>query len=81
MESMILDNLKLRCYRNLAHVDVTWSGHFNVIYGQNAQGKTNLLEALYYLAQLWPQVNRPDRAAQANKLLKSRYAGSPWADK
>lgn len=49
---MILDNLKLRCYRNLVGIDLAWNKHFNVIYGQNAQGKTNLLEAIYLLSHL-----------------------------
>jgi DNA replication and repair protein RecF len=49
---MILNNLKLRSYRNLENVDLAWNEHFNVIYGQNAQGKTNLLEAVYLLGHL-----------------------------
>jgi DNA replication and repair protein RecF len=49
---MVLDNLKLRCYRNLAGLDLAWNKHFNVICGQNAQGKTNLLEAIYLLGHL-----------------------------
>lgn len=49
---MILDNLKLLYYRNLGNLDLAWNEHFNVIYGQNAQGKTNLLEAIYLLGHL-----------------------------
>ena len=49
---MILNNLKLRSYRNLAAVDIAWNEHFNVIYGHNGQGKTNLLEAIYLLSHL-----------------------------
>ncbi len=49
---MILNNLKLRCYRNLTDIDVSWHEQFNVIYGQNAQGKTNLLESIYLLGHL-----------------------------
>lgn len=49
---MILDTLKLRFYRNLGSLDITWNKHFNVIYGENAQGKTNLLEAIYLLSHL-----------------------------
>ena len=65
MGSMILDNLKLRCYRNLADLDVSWNGHFNVIYGQNAQGKTNLLEAIYLLGHL-----KSFRGARGHELIK-----------
>jgi DNA replication and repair protein RecF len=49
---MILNNLKLRCYRNLEELNLAWNEHFNVIYGHNAQGKTNLLEAVYLLGHL-----------------------------
>jgi tetratricopeptide (TPR) repeat protein len=38
-------------------------------------------EALYYLSQLWTQVGRSDRGVAAQTLLKSRYAGSVWANK
>jgi tetratricopeptide (TPR) repeat protein len=36
-------------------------------------------EALYYLTQLWPQVDQPARAVEARQLLQERYAGSVWA--
>lgn len=49
---MVLDKLQLRSYRNLGNIDLTWNKHFNVICGQNAQGKTNLLEAVYLLGHL-----------------------------
>jgi len=49
---MILQNLKLQRYRNLERVDISWSEHFNVIHGRNAQGKTNLLESIYLLSHL-----------------------------
>ena len=44
---MILEKLKLHSYRNLTGLEIAWNEHFNVIYGLNAQGKTNLLEAIY----------------------------------
>ena len=36
-----------RCYESL---DLELSKHLNIVYGKNAQGKTNLLEAVYYCA-------------------------------
>lgn len=36
-----------RCYEDL---DVELSPNINIVYGKNAQGKTNLLEAVYYCA-------------------------------
>ena len=36
-------------------------------------------EALYYLGELWPRVNNPDRGVEARNLLKSRYGTTGWA--
>ncbi|WP_461214678.1 DNA replication/repair protein RecF [Lacticaseibacillus sp. GG6-2] len=47
---MRLTHLTLRNYRNYAKVDVDFSPQINVLIGENAQGKTNLLEAVYVLA-------------------------------
>ncbi len=41
---------QVRSFRNLAHVDADFGERFNVVSGDNGQGKTNLLEALYVLA-------------------------------
>ncbi len=49
---MFLKKLVLRRYRNLEEIDLDWSGGFNILWGQNAQGKTNLLEAIYLLGHL-----------------------------
>ncbi len=36
-------------------------------------------EALYYLSDLWGQVNRSDRANRTRGLLEKQYAGTRWA--
>jgi DNA replication and repair protein RecF len=36
--------------RNIESLDVNFKKQLNVIYGENAQGKTSVLEAIYYLA-------------------------------
>jgi tetratricopeptide (TPR) repeat protein len=38
-------------------------------------------EALYNLAKLWQALKRPDRATEADQVLKSRYKNSAWARK
>ncbi|HEY6460307.1 MAG TPA: DNA replication and repair protein RecF, partial [Polyangiaceae bacterium] len=43
-------SLSVRCFRNLAAVDLVLGPRFNVLSGDNGQGKTNLLEAVYVLA-------------------------------
>ncbi|MBX3204562.1 MAG: DNA replication and repair protein RecF [Labilithrix sp.] len=45
-----VDEVRVRSFRNLASVDVELGERFNVIAGDNGQGKTNLLEAVYVLA-------------------------------
>lgn len=47
---MNLKELKLRHFRNYSDVEVTFSPSINVLLGNNAQGKTNMLEAIYVLA-------------------------------
>lgn len=42
----------LRGFRNLADVDLAPGPRFNVLSGDNGQGKSNLLEAIYYLGAL-----------------------------
>lgn len=47
---MKLKELKLRNFRNYSDVEVVFSPSINVLLGNNAQGKTNMLEAVYVLA-------------------------------
>ncbi len=47
---MRLTHLTLRNYRSYAKVDTDFSPQINVLIGENAQGKTNLLESVYVLA-------------------------------
>jgi DNA replication and repair protein RecF len=42
--------LRVHCFRNYAEATVRFGPGLNVIHGQNAQGKTNLLEAIATLA-------------------------------
>jgi len=39
-----------QAFRNLAAEDVTFHDQVNIVVGRNGQGKTNLLEAIYFLA-------------------------------
>ena len=47
---MRVDTLRLEGFRNYTAADMCFDGAINVISGKNAQGKTNLLEAVYLLA-------------------------------
>lgn len=46
---MILKRLFLKNFRNYQEAEVYLSPHLNVFHGANAQGKTNLLESIYFL--------------------------------
>lgn len=48
-ENLWLRNLKAVHFRNYAQLTLAFNARLNVIVGRNAQGKTNLLEAIYYL--------------------------------
>jgi DNA replication and repair protein RecF len=47
-----LAHLKLRDFRNYARLDHDFAPGFHLLLGDNAQGKTNILEAIYLLATL-----------------------------
>lgn len=47
---MYLKNINLKNYRNYSNMKVSFNKGINIIYGNNAQGKTNLLESIYVLA-------------------------------
>ena len=49
---MHLAHLRLRDFRNYARLDVDFSPGFHLLLGDNAQGKTNILEAVYLMATL-----------------------------
>lgn len=44
---MIVESVELKDYRNYEFLDMKFNEHVNIIYGDNAQGKTNILESLY----------------------------------
>ena len=47
---MYIKKLKLVHYRNYDQLDLTFTDGINLIIGENAQGKTNMMEAIYLLA-------------------------------
>ncbi len=49
---MHLAHLRLRDFRNYARLDIGFSPGFHLLLGDNAQGKTNILEAIYLIATL-----------------------------
>lgn len=49
---MTLASLYLHDFRNYAHLELSLTPGVSLFFGKNAQGKTNLLEACYYLSTL-----------------------------
>jgi len=49
---MKLKCLKLKNYRNCENIEIEFCDFKNLIIGKNAQGKTNILESIYFLSNL-----------------------------
>jgi DNA replication and repair protein RecF len=47
---MVVKSVDLMDYRNIELLNMEFDEHVNIIYGDNAQGKTNILESLYVCA-------------------------------
>ena len=69
---MRLDALTLYDFRNYAHLEAKFVPGVNLILGENAQGKTNLLEAVAYLS-----TGRSFRTARPQELVRF---GADFAD-
>lgn len=65
-----LRTLAVRDFRNLAHLDLALPAEGLVVIGENGQGKTNLLEAIYYL-----EILRSVRGARDQDLVRFGAAG------
>lgn len=49
-QTMILRSLNILNYKNIREADIRFSDKINCFVGKNGQGKTNLLDAIYYLS-------------------------------
>ena len=47
---MIIKSLELADFRNYETINISFDKGTNILYGDNAQGKTNILEAIYVSA-------------------------------
>jgi len=64
---MVVEKLVLRNFRNYDHLEIEFSPKLNVIVGDNAEGKTNIVEAIYFLS-----LARSFRTSEINDLIKER---------
>lgn len=63
---MILKKIKLLNFRNYENLNIKFYKGINIIYGSNAQGKTNLLESVYFLG-----LTKSHRPSIDNNLIKN----------
>ena len=47
---MKIDKIKIINFRNYDNINICFSDNLNIIYGLNGSGKTNLVEAIYFLS-------------------------------
>lgn len=47
---MYINKIRLSNFRNYDELNLQFYKNINIIYGDNAQGKTNIIEAIYYSA-------------------------------
>ncbi|MDD2968454.1 MAG: DNA replication/repair protein RecF [Lachnospiraceae bacterium] len=58
---MIIKSLELQNFRNYRDLKIDFSSGTNILYGLNAQGKTNILEAIYLCATTKSHKNSKDK--------------------
>ena len=68
---MVLKNISLINFRNYDSLNIELGEGINIIYGDNAQGKTNLLESIYVLA-----LTKSHRSFIDNNLIKQGESNS-----
>lgn len=64
---MILKQIEITNFRNYDHLSLSLHPHMNIIYGENGQGKSNLLESIYVLGQ-----TKSHRSSIDNHLIKEK---------
>ena len=65
---MFLKSIKIRNFRNYEDLTLDFFKGVNIIYGNNAQGKTNLLESIYFLS-----FSKSHRSFIDNSLINEKY--------
>ena len=64
-ETVVIDSLDLKNYRNYDILDMNFDKNVNIIYGDNAQGKTNILESIYMCA-----TSRSHRGSKDKEMIR-----------
>ncbi len=62
---MYIENIKLSNFRNYTKQEVNFDKNINIFYGNNAQGKTNIIEAIYLCA-----IGKSYRTSKEKEVIK-----------
>jgi DNA replication and repair protein RecF len=62
---LYIKGIKLKTFRNYHQLDIDFVKNLNIIYGENAQGKTNILESIFLCAS-----GRSHRTSKDSELVK-----------
>ena len=62
---MYIQSLELKDYRNYEQLHISFDPHVNILYGDNAQGKTNILEAIFLSA-----TTKSHRSAKDKEMIR-----------
>lgn len=62
---MIVSNIKIENFRNIKNIEINPCENVNIIYGENAQGKTNIIESIWLFSG-----QRSFRSVKDSELVK-----------
>ena len=48
---MWIKELRINNFRNYKNEEIKFEKNINIFYGENAQGKTNIIEAIFYVVR------------------------------
>lgn len=74
---MILNSISILNYKNIAEANLAFSPNVNCLIGDNGMGKTNILDAVYYLSFCKSYINQTDatvmRHGEPFMMLQGKY--------
>ena len=62
---MIIKSLELSNFRNYNSLNMEFDSGTNILYGDNAQGKTNILESIYIMS-----TSRSHRGSKESEMIR-----------
>ena len=62
---MLITSLKIKNFRNYEELNLDFNNKINIFYGNNAQGKTNIIESIFLCA-----IGKSFRTSKDKELIK-----------